>query len=535
MNSLRALALVLLLAITCSAQTAEKLSGVGNVHHPVSTKSAEAQSYFDQGLALVYGFNHDEAAKAFTRAAELDPKLAMAQWGVALVYGANYNMPSMPEREKIANEAMQRALALAPNATPEEQAYIAALSKRYSPDPHADLKKLAEDYADAMRQLSHRYPDDLDAATLFAESMMDLRPWALWNADGTPAPGTEEILHTLESVLKRDPDHLGANHYYIHAVEGSNDPERALPSAERLAALAPAAGHLVHMPSHIYSRVGSFDDATRANIAAEKADEAYIQETHSGPDVYTMMYYSHNIHFESYAASMEGNYAESIAAAQKLAKHVEPAVKQMPMLEAFLIVPVMVLDRFHRADDVLRLPPPDASLAYETAIWHYARGMAFAQKGDSTNAAKEQSALAAAEQKMPEDKAGEPPTHAVTSIASDVLQGEIAKSKKDYATAEARLKAAVALQDGLRYTEPPDWFRPVREQLGSLYLAAGRAADAEKVFREDLSRNPRNGRSLFGLMTALRQEGNSVGAAEVEAQYKDAWQKADVKLDADSL
>jgi tetratricopeptide (TPR) repeat protein len=516
-----------------TAQTPSNFQGaMGKVNHKVTTSNPEAQEYFNQGLALIYGFNHDEAVRSFQHAAELDPNLAMAQWGIAFCYGANYNLPSMPDREKIASAAMKKAVALAPKASPPEQDYIAALSRRYSEDPNADLKQLAEDYAAAMHALSEKYPDDLDAATLYAESMMNLRPWTLWNHDGTPAPGTEEIVATLESVIKRDPNHTGANHYYIHAVEASEHPDRALASAHRLGALAPGAGHLVHMPSHIYSRVGDFDTAANVNIAAAKADEEYLAKN-KAEGIYPMMYYSHNIHFEAHARSMEGRYAEAMKAAEKLRAHTEPHIAMMPMLEGFAVFPLQLMERFQKWDEILALPAPPKEHAYHTALWNYARGMAYASKGDVAKAEAEYKAMTAAVQRIPADLVimQNKANHIIT-IGDDILAARIAREKKDWTTAETRLKHAIDTQDHLTYIEPPEWIYPVRESLGGMYLAAGRYADAEATFREDLDHNPRSGRSLFGLVQALRAQKKDAAAAQVQKQLDDVWKTADVKLTA---
>src|SRR5438132_11240970 len=316
-------------AKTKPASSPKLLPGLGEVHHPVATKNSQAQQFFDQGLKLVFGFNHDEARRSFQRAAEVDPKLAMAWWGVALTLGPNYNLPVDPEREKAGYEAAQRAVALQANASEPEKAYINAVAVRYSNDPKADLPALDVAYKEAMGKLSARYPDDLDAATLYAESAMNLNPWRLWTSDGKPAEGTEEIVATLESVLKRDPNHLGANHYYIHAVEASAHPERALPSAARLEKLAPAEGHLAHMPSHIYARVGDHSASAHCNQAAITADKKFLAETHD-EGVYKLMYYSHNMHFLAFASCMNGNLAEAKDAAAKLVTNVAPGVKAMP-------------------------------------------------------------------------------------------------------------------------------------------------------------------------------------------------------------
>src|SRR5438128_821603 len=378
------------------------MSGLGDVHHPVSTKNRQAQQFFDQGLKLVYAFNHDEARKSFQYAADLDPNLAMAWWGVALTLGPNYNLPVDPEREKAGYEAVQHALALQENASDPERGYINALAARYSNNPHVDLHALDVAYKEAMGKLAARYPDDLDAVTFYAESAMNLNPWRLWTADGRPAEGTDEIVWVLESVLKRDPNHLGANHYYIHAVEASPNPERALPSAARLAKLAPAAGHLVHMPAHIYARVGDHSASAHCNELAVAADKKFLAATHE-LGVYPLFYYSHNLHFLAFAASMEGNFAEAKDAAARLVGNVAPGVKAMPMLEGFLPTPIVVLFAFERWDDLLKLPVPDSSFLITNAVWHSLRGVAFANTGRTAEAEKEQGAFRELTAKIPPD------------------------------------------------------------------------------------------------------------------------------------
>ena len=521
--------------MSSESTSAPKFTGMGNAHHTVTTSNPEAQAFFDQGMALVFGFNHDEAARSFKRAAELDPKLAMAYWGIALTQGANYNLPSFPEREKAAAEAMKQAVALAPGASESEQDYIQALAHRYSNDPKADLKSLAIDYRDAMRALMQKYPDDLDAATLFAESAMNLRPWQLWSVDQKPAVGTMEIVATLESVLKRNPNHLGANHYYIHAVEAGPFPEHALASAQRLAALAPASGHLVHMPAHIYIRTGDHDAAAKSNIAAAAADRAYFKQA-GVQGIYMAMYYSHNLHFLANAYSMEGRFADAMAAAAQLDAHVSPMLKDMPMLDVFMPTTPFMMVRFHKWDDILKHAEPGPEPTLQNSMWRYARGMAFAAQGKTDNAAKERSLLADAAQKVPPDQmANRNTAKAVMELALNVLDARIAQARKDYTAEEKFLNAAVTQQDKLNYIEPPEWYYPVRESLGCLYLMTNRAADAEQTFRADLDRNPRNGRSLLGLMESLIAQKKMHDAEMVQEAFDSAWKNADTKITADEL
>jgi tetratricopeptide (TPR) repeat protein len=521
-----------------SPSPATLMSGFGDLHHPVTTSNPEAQQFFDQGLRLIYAFNHDQAARSFQRAAELDPKMAMAYWGIAEAVGPNYNDPASEDRFKQAHDAIGKAASLSTAASASEQDYIAALARRFPADPKADLQKAAEECRDAMRDLSKKYPDDLDAATLFAEQSMNLHPWGLWHLDGTPEAGTEEIVATLESVLKRDPNHMGAMHYYIHAVEASNAPERALAAANHLAAMAPAAGHLVHMPAHVYIRTGDFDAATRTNVDAAKADEAYIQSS-GVQGLYPMMYYSHNLHFIAMASSMAGRYADSKAAADKLAAHVAPAVKEVPPLEGFMTVPIAVRVRFQQWDEILAMPAPDASMKTTTTYWHFARGMALAAKGKMADAEAEQKIVADAERNTAPDEIFAMPvnnkTKVVLSIAENALAAKIAMARHNTNAGIALLRDAVAAQDTLKYDEPADWFYPVRESLGAALLMNGNAVEAEKVFREDLDRNPRNPRSLFGLREALKAQKRDYDASFVDKQFRDAWTKADVVLKLEDL
>jgi hypothetical protein len=515
-------------AATPNQETRVRLiPGLGDVHHPVSTKNKEAQRFFDQGLKFVYGFNHDEARRSFQHAAELDPKLAMAHWGVALTLGPNYNLPVDPEREKAGYDAVQRAVALKQNASEPEQAYIDALVFRYSNDPKADLHALDRAYADAMRKLAARYPDDLDAATLFAESMMNLNPWKLWTADGKPAEGTDEIVSTLESVLKRDPNHLGANHYYIHAVEASTHPERALPSAARLEKLAPAEGHLAHMPSHIYARVGDHAASARCNAAAMVADKKFLDQTHE-QGFYRLMYYSHNMHFLAFADCMRGDFAGAKAAADQLVANVKPGVKAIPMLEGFMPTPIIVLVGFERWPDILKLPQPESSLVLTNAVWHAARGIAFANLGKTSEAENEQKAFRDLVAKSSADEMYDMlnTRGAVYKIHDNMLAGAIAHGHKDDNAAIDFFKQAIAAEDALSYSEPPAWYPPVRPTLGRLLLTMNRASDAEKVFREDLDRSTRDARALSGLRDALKAQGRNYEAEQIDQQFRSAWKVA---------
>jgi len=518
---------------TQTKDEATLVAGMGSLHHPVTTRSAEAQRFFDQGLRYVYAFNHDEAIRSFKRAAELDPSLAMAHWGVAYALGPNINLDVDPEREKAAYDAVQAALALVPKASPKERDYIEALALRYTSDPHAGpetLRRLAENFSRAMGELSKKYPADLDAATLYAESMMNLRPWRLWNRDGSPAEGTTEIVSTLESVLKRNPNHVGAIHYYIHAVEASPDPGRALRYAPRLGRLMPAAGHIVHMPAHIYQRTGDYDASVRSNEAAAAADRAYIKAS-GVQGIYPLMYYSHNLHFLAVSYSFAGRYHEALRSARQLEANVGPHLKAMPMLEGFNTTSTLVLVRFRRWDEILKSPEPPAELGGTRTVWIWARGMALASTGKPEEAEAALKTFAAAEQALPaEVMFGLNKASDILKIADRMLAARISVARGERGRAAELLKEAVATEDSLAYDEPPAWFLPAREALGAALLAEGRAAEAEAVFRQDLKQNPRSGRSLFGLAESLKAQGETRAAAAARRQFAAAWKGADTRL-----
>jgi len=511
------------------------LPGVGNIRHTVSTNNAEAQRFFDQGLNLIYAFNHEEAIRSFRRASELDPKLAMAHWGIALALGPNINLDVDPERERAAFEAVQKARSLAVNAPPEERALIEALAKRYSIDPAADLKKLAVDYKNAMGEVVKRYPDDLDAATLYAESAMDLRPWQYWDKQGRPAEGTEEIVAVLESVLRRNPNHMGAIHYYIHAVEASTNPERALTYAPKLPVLAPASGHLVHMPAHIYIRTGDYEQAALSNKAGAEADQALFKITGTG-GMYPVMYYNHNLHFLAIAHAMQGRFADALAASRALEDNVGPHVHMMPMLEGFMATSQLMLVRFRRWDDILKLPQPDAKMLAVNAVWHFARGMAQAAKGNRAEAERELKMLIEGAKAVPAEAAfGLNSASNVLKIAEQVLSARLFVLQRDYKAAVESLKKGVEMEDALAYDEPPGWFLPVRESLGGALLLSGNGAEAEKVFRTDLEKNLRSGRALFGLSESLKAQGKRYAAAMVQREFEQAWKNADTQLRVEDL
>jgi len=513
-----------------TAAPAPVLSGLGDLHHAVSTRNAEAQRFFDQGLRLSFAFNHDEAFRSFQRAAELDPDLAMATWGMALVLGPNINLPIDEPRAKQAYELAQKAAAQARDAPPNERAYVEALVRRYAADPKADRAALDRAYKEAMGNLTRRYPDDLDAATLYAEAAMDLRPWQYWAADGKPNEGTMEIVSVLESVLRRDPGHIGANHLLIHALEASPNPERALGAARRLEGATPGAGHLFHMPTHIYARVGDHDASARLNERAAAIDRQYVGRYHV-QGIYPMLYFNHNLHFAAYSNACRGRYREAMRSARELYARAAPDVKEMPMVEMFTPTPLLIQVRFRRWDELLRAPDPGTAMPITRGAWRFGRGMAYAGRGDTARAGMERRALAAQIAALPPEAAiGFSPAPAVLGIAADLLDARLAEASNHGAAAVAALTRAVAAEDKLSYDEPPDWYLHGRESLGGLLLRQGKPAEAERVFRADLDRNMRNARSLFGLARALEAQGKTWAAASVEEEFRRAWKGSDTRL-----
>jgi hypothetical protein len=511
-----------------SASRLRLIPGLGDVHHPVTTKNREAQQFFDEGLKLVYGFNHDAARRCFQRAADLDPKLAMAWWGIAMSLGPNYNFPADAEREKAGYDAIQRAITLQDNGSEPERAYINALAFRYSNDAKADLHQLDLAYRDAMAKLVLRYPDDLDAATLYADSAMNLHRWELWLRDGSPNEGTEEIVAVLESVLKRDPNHLGANHLYIHAIEGSPYPERGLPSAVRLEKLAPAAGHLTHMPSHIYARVGHYVAAARCNEMAVAADNKFFATTRQ-PDMYAFMLASHNLHFLVYAACMSGNFADATKASARLTANIAPRVKEIPMLEGYLSTPFIVLVAFERWNDILGVPAPDASLLIPNAALHFARALAQANLGKTAAAEQERSLWQSIVSKIPPDTMVDEMNKIgpIFKVHGSLVSAAIARSRRDNKAAIDFLNQSIAAEDALSYNEPPPWYPPTRPMLGRMLLEVGRAEEAEKIFRQALEKSPRYYRALAGLRDSLKVQKRNYEAEQVGHQLREAQQDID--------
>jgi len=503
--------------------------GLGPLQHKVSTRDAQAQAFFDQGLKLVYAFNHEGAVAAFSRAAELDPNLAMAHWGVALALGPNYNLPMSPEAQKAAYAALRKAVALKDKATVGEQAYIDALGQRYAADPNADVAPLNAAYAEAMGALAKRFADDVDAQVLYAESMMNLRPWKLFSVDGTPAEGTDTIIATLEAALRRQPNHIGANHYYIHAVEMSPQPERALDSARRLETLAPSAGHLVHMPAHTYIRTGRYLDAARVNEKAAAADERL--RAVGVKSLYSAGYYGHNLHFLAVSYALAGNAAKSIAAARKLADVVQPQLKETPFLDVFYATPAQVLVLFERWEDVLALPEPPFEAPISGALWRFARTLALAAKGRLADARVEREKFVQAIATLPPTlEFGTNAAPAVMAVALPYLDGRLALFGGHKAAAVRALRAAAAAEDKLAYDEPPAWYLGSNLMLGWALLNSGDAAGAEGAFRAELKRNIGSGRALFGLQAALKAQGNDRLALRAQRQFQQVWIGADTPL-----
>jgi len=502
-------------------------SNLGTLHHQVTATPA-AQRYFDQGLRLMYAFNHEEAINSFREGLRLDPRCAMCHWGIALALGPNINASMDAAFEKEAFDEISAAEALSAGFTDPERSYIAAAKRRYASSAGANRAGLDSAYATAMRELANRYPNDPDAAALFAESMLDLSPWDNWTPAGEPKPGTQEIVATLERGLGFAPNHPGLCHFYIHTVEASLTPERALPCAERLGALMPGAGHLVHMPAHVYLRVGRYADATMANEHAAHTDEIFLADRQA-KGAYPF-YYAHNLDFLRAATMMEGRSAEAIKAAQDLVAKIPTAMAlASPGLQLFTTAYLGALARFGKWSEILARPAPAPGLHYERGIWHYARGLALAGTGRFAEAITESDSVAAAVATIPAGfTLGYHSGKSLLGIAHHALLGEIALRQGHAPDAVPHLEEAVRVQDGLRYDEPPPWYYPVRESLGAALLAAGRAGDAERVFNEDLRRNPNNGWSLYGLAASLKAQGRD--DSDARRRFAAAWARSDVKL-----
>ena len=516
------------------------LGNLGTYHRAIKTTSAEAQQFFDEGLTLLYGFNHEESFKSFERAAALDPASPMPHWGMSLALGTNINDVAPAERLKQGYAHLAEAAKRMAAGSDVEQGLIAALGQRYvdtpegvSPQDVASGQGVREQaYSSVMGDLSTRFPADLDVATLYAESMMNLRPWRLYTKDGTPELGTEANVAVLEGVLQRNPQHPGANHYYIHAVEASKSPERATASAGRLETLVPGAGHLVHMPAHIYIRTGQYAKSAKSNAEAAAVDEQYFKATGAN-GFYAAMYYGHNLQFESAAAMYAGNFAQARAAALRTVTLADPIADQMAMIEPFAAQELAVLVRFGQWALILEVKPPTPTRTIQTSLYHFARGAAFAGTGKVVEAEAELVALKAAAAKIPADAMVGPANSGaqVIEVAIADLRARVTEAKGDAVGAIKAFTSAVAAEDRLGYNEPPDWLMPERERLGALLIKSRRFADAEKVFRADLVRNIGNPRALYGLFRSL--EGQKKAAAEAKASFDKAWAAADVSIGDD--
>ena len=503
---------------------------LGTLHHAITTRSPLAQQYFDQGLRLTYGFNHAEAVKSFKEGLRQDSTCAMCYWGIAYALGPNINLPMDSAAARPAYQAVRQALKYSSGVTAKERAYIEALALRYSPEPSVNRAPLDSAWATAIGKVSSRYPADDDAAALYGEALMDLRPWNYWTNGGRPkAPSTLEALRVLEPVVKRNPGHPGACHYYIHAIEASNDAAKALACAERLGTAMPGAGHLVHMPTHIYIRLGKWDIAAERNAHAVHADEQYISERQP-TGVYPMAYYPHNYHMMWYALNMLGRGDDALKAARGVVKNVPvEVVRQAPPLEYFSPTVLYTLARFSRWDDILKEPAPPKDLRYTTGVWRYVRGLAYTGKGMLDSAAVERGMLVDTAKEIPADAAANlNSVQSLLAIARNHLDGEMAAKKGRTDEAVKHLRNAIAGEDELTYDEPPPWYLPIRQRLGMVLLEAGKPAEAEKVFRDDLVRRPENGWSLRGLSQSLLAQKKTQDAKAVEARFKKAWEKADV-------
>jgi tetratricopeptide (TPR) repeat protein len=512
--------------------------GLGDYARTITTRDAGAQRYFNQGMVLAFGFNHAEAIRSFRAAQKLDPSCAMCFWGEALATGPNINVTSKgkaimsPADRKAAYAAAQKAASLKASATDVEKALIEVQVVRYDGNETSNREPQDRAYAEAMRAVVNRFPNDDDAAAIYAEAWMNTMPWDYWSDDGQPKPDTVEVVASLERTLGRSPRHPLALHLYIHAVEASSNPGRAEKAADTLATLVPGSGHLVHMPAHTYWRVGRYHDASEANVRAASVDEAYIAQCNA-QGFYPAMYYPHNIHFLWAASSMEGRSQVAIEAARKVAANVRlEQIKEFPSVEFFKTIPLLALVQFGRWDDVLKEPTPDASLDYARAIQHYTRGIALARKNDLAGARRERASLVPlkATPKVMVINDNDYPAKALLEIADTLLQGEIASAVGSHATAIQQFRRAVTLQDELPYTEPPFWYYPTRQSLGQALLAAKRAAEAEAVYRQDLEKYPHNGWSMFGLIQSLDAQGKKAEADEVRKIFEHAWGQADVKL-----
>ena len=516
-------------------EQAPLLEHIGNLHHPVKTKSALAQRYFDQGLMMLYAFNHMESERSFRSAASEDPHLAIAWWGVAMAVGPNLNDATSMEHDKKGREAIAKAVKLKKYASAEEKGLIAAQAKRYGAKSEADLPKLAEAYAAAMGKLADKYKDDPDVRTLYADAVMNTMPWDYYNSDGSEKRNIGKAIGILEGTMQRWPEHPGANHLYIHAVEASAHPERAIPAAKRLGPYAPAAGHLVHMPSHIWVRVGDWEDASKANEDATKADEDYITQCHV-QGRYPLGYYPHNLHMLTFASMMEGRSAAALQASKKAAGQMPKEMQEEPPSFAALFssLPVFAMVRFGRWDDLLAYPQPLDKKGLVQAMWRYGRTIAYARTNHLDEAKTELAEMdkEIARPELASYKARHDNALDLLKVARELAAGEVDGAAGQTDSSIAHFRNAVAAQDALFYSEPEDWYYPTRHSLGNALLKAGNNVEAEKVFREDVAKHPGNGWALFGLQQSLRAQGKNAEADEVQQKFEKAWARADVKLTA---
>ena len=511
--------------------------GMGDYHMPITTADPDAQRYFDQGMVLAFGFNHAESIRSFRAAQTLDPGCAMCFWGEALATGPNINVTSngkatmTPAERADARTAIDQALALTDGLTPKERNWIQALDQRYDGQADSPRDPLDRAWADALAEMAARYPDDTTVASVYAEALMNTMPWDYWGPNGEAKPDTQAVIASLEAVMEADPGHPLALHLYIHALEASSNAAKAELAADRLANLVPGSGHLVHMPSHIYFRVGRYQDSALANIRAAEVDEAYIAQCNA-QGFYPALYYPHNIHFLWASATMQGQSALSLDSARRVVANVRvEQVEQFPTIQFFRTVPMLSLVRFARWDEILAEPEPYEPFAFARAIWHYGRGVAHAALGDAAAALVELAAIEALEPQVDEIFMGNVyPARDLLEIAKSLLKGEMAYRAGDAANAVLAFEEAVTLQDALPYTEPPFWYYPTRQSLGAALLANDRVDEAQAVFEADLEQYPMNGWSMFGLAEALRRQGDEAGAKQMTARFETVWQFADVSL-----
>lgn len=516
-----------------NAENAPIFNGLGDMKYEVSTSSKKAEQYFNQGLTLLYAFNHGEAGRSFKAAISLDPQFAMAYWGLAMVLGPNYNAALNPTSLDEINEAVDKAIRYAGQTKPHEQALIHAISKRFPTSKTEDMAPFNAAYAASMKKAHETFPDDVQIATLYADALMNEHPWDLWLRDGTPQPWTPEILEILEKTMEKYPDHPGANHMYIHATEASSNAGRALPSADKLRYMLPAAGHLVHMPSHIYIRTGHYHEGVLANERASMADSSYISQCKvSG--TYPMMYYPHNIHFLAACAYLEGNSKKAVDAAWSVSRNADKKfIKENATIQHYYSIPFYVLVKTGKWEDILEMTKPDAGLKYPVAIWHYARGMAFAAKNDLASSIKEQDII----KRIAKDEVLKTlaiwqtnSAHDLVQIALHVLSAEIAEKQNKLLLAIEHLRKAIEIEDSLLYQEPPDWFFSVRQSLGHTLHIAGNLPEAEAIYLEDLQKFPENGWSLMGLYQVLKKQNRMQEAKDVKKRFDKAWQWSDMEI-----